>query len=858
MTPCGRAYARSWHPMRYIQGMDTARAHVIVAVFCCLLQSPTARAAPEAFEVGADRAGELPRGKEADGIVGDFVLRNDRVEAVVSGNLPRRRANMSTFYGPDGTTPGCLYDLTLRGANNDQLTIFSPSGQQGSVSHVRIVKDGAADGEAVVETVVTAASKKGIYKRHEYRLRDGWQGVLVVTTLRNETAAPLRVTPPDKWTNFARYSTWGDVRWADAVDPADKAGYAFAWVERDGMTAPPDEVNLQPGQELTFARFVAVGRSPLEAVGVVAAFRGEGGTVTGSVKQEDGSPVATAGLWLKPADGKPLAAYPDDKGEFSFAARPGSYEFELADVGRDAQPVKVEVKPGETARLDLTVKPAAAIEFDVKDAAGKSIPCKAQFIGVNGTPSPDLGPPNRAHGCRDQYHSATGAFRVQVPPGAYRVVVTHGPEFGHLAQEVVVRPGETHRVAGTLARLVDTTGWISADFHNHSTPSGDNTCGTPDRIINLAAEQVEFAPTTEHNRLYDWRPTIEALGLAAELNTVPGMELTGGGEHLNGFPFKPDPTLQDGGAPEWVNDPRINALVLREFQGVEPDRWVQLNHPTVVADFFDRNGDGKPDGGYLHLGRLIDGLETQNFGGDGILSPVPWGVYKQGDREQVYPHAEGVWLRMLNRGDHVWGVAVSDAHSVHGNGVGGWRTYVRSPTDDPAKVDWRDVTRRARAGQMVLSNGPFLEVATAPDGAIAGGVARAAGGSIDLRVRVQCADWLDVDRVQVLVNGAARPDLNFTRAGHADWFAKDVVRFDRTIPVPLAEDAHLIVVAYGGSSTLAVGFGSSDQASMHPCAYNNPIFVDVDGGGFKANGDMLGFPPAAKPSVGDVKKMLAR
>ena len=835
----------------------------VVALFLGLhLISPDALAAPEAFEVGADRAAELPRGKEADGIVGDFVLRNDRVEAVVSGNLPRRRANMSTFYGPDGVTPGCLYDLTLRGANNDQLTIFCPSGQQGTVSYVRVLKDGA-DGEAVVETVVTAASKRGVYKRHEYRLRDGWQGVLVVTTLRNETAGPLRVTPPDKWTNFARYSQAGDVRWADAVDPADKAGYAFAWVERDGMKPPPDEVNLEAGKDLTFARFVAVGRSPAEAMGVIATIRGDGevGTVAGSIKQDDGSPVVTAALWLK-TDGKPVPAYPDDKGEFNFALRPGTYEMELTDVGRDSQPVKVEVKAGAgaAARLDLAMKPAAAIEFDVKDAAGKSIPCKAQFVGVDGTPSPDLGPPNRARGCRDQYHAEKGAFRVQVPPGKYRVVVTRGPEHNHHAQAVTVKPGETSRVAATLRRVVDTTGWISADFHNHSTPSGDNTCGTPDRIINLAAEHVEFAPTTEHNRLFDWRPTIEALGLSAELNTVAGMELTGPGEHLNAFPFKPDPNLQDGGAPEWTNDPRVNALVLREFQGVEPDRWVHLNHPTIVADFFDRNGDGRADGGFVHLGRLLDGLETQNFVGGDILKPVPYTIRKQGDKEQVYPVTEFVWLQMLNRGDHVWGIAVADAHSVHGNGAGGWRTYVKSATDAPAEVDWRDVARRAKAGQMVLTNGPFLEVATAPDGAIAGGVARAPSGTIDLKVRVQCTDWIDVDRVQVLVNGAARSDLNFTRATHADWFAKptEAVRFDRTIPVPLAEDAHLIVVAYGGSSTLATGFGSSDQAAMHPCAYNNPIFVDLDGDGFRPNGDTLGFPPGAKPSVEDVKRMLAR
>src|SRR5688500_12054233 len=105
----------------------------------CWLIGATAHAAPRAMEITDEQKTLLPRGKEADGIVGDYLLRNDLVEAVISANLPLRRANMSTFYGAGGMTPGCLYDLTLRGTNNDQITIFSPASQQGRVSWVRIV-----------------------------------------------------------------------------------------------------------------------------------------------------------------------------------------------------------------------------------------------------------------------------------------------------------------------------------------------------------------------------------------------------------------------------------------------------------------------------------------------------------------------------------------------------------------------------------------------------------------------------------------------------------------------------------------------------------------------------------------------
>jgi hypothetical protein len=123
-----------------------------------LLLSCASAWSAEVFEAALGREKDLPGGKEADGIRGDFVLRSDKVEAVISQNAPLRRANMSTFYGEDGVSPGCLYDLTLRGAANDQLVIYGPCGH-GQVSYVRSANVKEA-GSAAVESVTTAAKKK--------------------------------------------------------------------------------------------------------------------------------------------------------------------------------------------------------------------------------------------------------------------------------------------------------------------------------------------------------------------------------------------------------------------------------------------------------------------------------------------------------------------------------------------------------------------------------------------------------------------------------------------------------------------------------------------------------------------------
>jgi hypothetical protein len=818
--------------------------------------SSGALGATQAFEVAPEQTDELPRGREADGITGDFILRNDRVVAVISGNLPLRRANMSTFYGPDGITPGCLYDLTLREAENDQITVFAPAGQRGPVSWVRVLKDGA-DGEAVIETVVTAASNRGIFRRHEYRLRDGWQGVEITTTLRNESPRAQKIGTEDRWTAFIRTGQALGITWADAVNPDDKAGYAFGLIESDPPMKPGEPVELKPGETLRFTRFLAVGRSPAEAFGLVAARRARPGTVAGRLVDRTGAPVSTGDVLIR-AEGQTnvlCVAHPDANGHVQFALPEGAYEFEITDLGRAPVKRAAIVKADQTVSLDATLEVASAIEFDIRDEGGRSLPCKAQFRGIGGTPTPWLGPAQRAHGCLDQYHSETGQFRVALPPGQYAVIVTRGIEYSHCSNTVVLRPEQTVRVSGVLRRLVDTTGWISADYHNHSTISGDNVCGTDDRVINLAAEHIEFAPTTEHNRLYDWRPHIEKLGLTNFVQTVCGLELTGSGPHLNAFPFRVMPFTQDNGAPVWHPDPRISAITLRDWQGAEPDRWVQINHPDMVHNFIDRDGDGRFDGGFQGLAPLIDGIETQNSDACEILAGRPFRIVRDAQGERVAYLREFIWLQMLNRGHRYAAVAVNDAHYVHGGGVGGWRMYLPSRSDNPGEIDWRENVRHAKAGRIVLTTGPFLQVQT-EDGTLPGGTTRARG-EVKLRIRVQCTDWLDIDRVQVLVNGRQLPELNFTRQTHPDWFGNGVVKFERTIPVKLNRDAHLIVVAIGEHHDLSIGYGTSRQARMRPCAYNNPIFVDVDGNGFTPNGDTLGFElPVKNLSVADVRRLL--
>ena len=828
----------------------------------CILSFSLISSAQEAFEIGPKDTDKLPGGKEADGIIGDFVLRNDVVEALISSDRTLRRANMSTFYGAGGITPGCLFDLTLRGKNNDQLTIFGPHGQRGDVSHVRITEAGKT-GTGIIQTVVSAASNNGLEKRHEYRIDSVMQGILITTTYHNRSGQDRKGSIDDYVKPVGRGGKFNNIRWIDAVDPADKCGYAIGWLEGDGgrgskLIPAPRTVTLKPDEKKSYTRYLAVGHSPAEAVGEVLSYSLVAGTgmLRGNITGK-GQPAPDAMALIKQGE-QSMPAYPDEQGKFSVHLPPNNYEITITDRGRKTYEGMVTVKNDvNPTRVEAELGLLSGVQFAITNEAGNSIPCKVQFIGIKDTKTPNLGPQNRAHGCVDQWHSERGEFFVALDPGNYKVIVTRGIEHSHLEQTLEVKTGKSVTLKGTLKRLVKTPGWVSTDFHNHSTPSGDNQCGTDDRIISLVAEHIEFAPATEHNRIYDWAPHIKKLGLTGEISTVVGLELTGGGpgSHYNCFPLLPKPFTQDNGAPVHASDPRLNAITLRNWGGKRADRWLHINHPDMIEKFIDRNADGRPDGGYTGLENLIDGVETANYSPGRILDNAPYYIRRSGGREQLRQNWEFIWLQLLNRGHQYWGVAVSDAHSVYGNGVGGWRTYVKSSTDDPSKINWKEISRNAKAGKMILSTGPYLEVST-QDGATAGSLTRL-NEEVELHVRVQCTDWMDIDRVQVLINGRQYPELNFTRTTHSDLFDKSVVKFDQKLRFPLSEDSHLIVVAYGENHDLKKGFGTSPQSNNKPCAYNNPIFIDIDGNGFKPNGDNLGWAlPVKGTTLETIKKRL--
>ncbi len=376
----------------------------------------------------------------------------------------------------------------------------------------------------------------------------------------------------------------------------------------------------------------------------------------------------------------------DDKGQLSIELPPGDYRCRIAALGRSEQTFEMKTSADQNA-WTFELPRAGYFEGIITDESGGGVPCKVAFYG-QGVPDPNFGPDSAIHGVRNLWYTHDGRLRVELLPGRYEIVISRGPEYDAIIESIDVAAGETARLNATLRRSVDTTGWLAADLHSHSTPSGDNTASQRGRVLNLLAEHLEFIPCTEHQRLSSYEPHLEHFGAARRVLTCVGMELTGSPlpiNHQNAFPLTLRERTQDGGAPQIDVHPELQIERLAMWDDAS-DKVVQINHPNIAQMIGDRDLDGKPDAGFRKMFYYADVIEVHPP--QMIFEDLTVG--EGGPRERG--NAIVNWMQLLNLGYRIPGVVNTDAHwNFHGSG---WlRNYVRSSTDDPADAAYGNLPR---------------------------------------------------------------------------------------------------------------------------------------------------------------------
>jgi len=467
-------------------------------------------------------------------------------------------------------------------------------------------------------------------------------------------------------------------------------------------------------------------------------------------------------------------------------------------------------------------QPHGVLSFEIRDPSGKLIPGRLTFVRGEEL-KPSLFPNVTADEDelavrRNVIYTLSGEASVTVPVGSYTVYASRGLEWSLDKAELTIEEGKSLSWTATLEHEVDTSGWVSGDFHLHTlTYSGHGDSQMKERIISIVGEGLEFAVATDHNHNTDYDPTITELGAGNQLRAVVGNEVSTGIGHFNAFPLDPARPIPE---------PRIgNANELFKIIRQEPNAFgitpvIQLNHPRWSdINYFGQTGLDPVTG--------VSQLETYSADFDTLEifnENEGWGYFAAG----AAPYATGSnnhsvlrdWFNLLNRGFLYAAVGNSDSHTVHEDFAAYPRNFMPSSTDDPAKIDPVEIAGRLRARQVFTTCGPFVEFSVG--GTAMGGQVTATGGVVDIGIRVQAASWIDVDVVKIVVNGDVVDTIDVPQTS-------DTVRLDVTHSVRMTEDGWISLLVEGDKSLSPI---LPDQGRpILPFAVINPVWVDADGDG---------------------------
>jgi hypothetical protein len=172
----------------------------------------------------------------------------------------------------------------------------------------------------------------------------------------------------------------------------------------------------------------------------------------------------------------------------------------------------------------------------------------------------------------------------------------------------------------------------------------------------------------------------------------------------------------------------------------------------------------------------------------------------------------------LNHGYKRFATGSTDNHNASGGDMGYPRTYVRMSTDEPRRADMDDLRSAVKAGRMIVSCGPFVEMKIGD--AEIGDTFAVRGTSIAVETRVEAPSWMDVDAIDVILNGEVVQTLTVQESS-------DPVRFRESITVPVdsGRDGWLILRVRGDRDH---GIWARNRPSF---AFTNPIFLDGNADG---------------------------
>ena len=172
-------------------------------------------------------------------------------------------------------------------------------------------------------------------------------------------------------------------------------------------------------------------------------------------------------------------------------------------------------------------KPFATLKYSVTDSNGNPIPARITLTDELMTPmklftNPDADP--KALAIRNHaFYTLHGEGEITVPASTWDIMASHGIEWSIDTTTMTFEKGKKYEWHATLVHEVDTTDWVSGDFHLHTlTHSGHGDSNMNERIISIVGEGLEFAVATDHNHNTDYQPIIDDLEAHEHLTAIVG------------------------------------------------------------------------------------------------------------------------------------------------------------------------------------------------------------------------------------------------------------------------------------------------------------------------------------------------
>jgi hypothetical protein len=608
-------------------------------------------------------------------------------------------------------------------------------------------------------------------------------------------------------------------------------------------------------------------------------------TARGQVTDDAGAPVE--GVLVTAIDALDRAmnqTRTDQDGRYAMTVPAGIYSMRArldGRVSREDKPLTLGVN--EEGNADLVLKTPGTINVQVTTPDGEPTPARVTVICEQ--TCPDMPTSQERDVTLDSLPASVsrvvsigvdGQASIELPAGAYQIVVSRGMEWsiwptsapddgGHAVE---LDEGDSVDIDAEIARVVDTSGAVSADFHVHGVTSPDSIVRKHNRVLNFMGEGVDVLISTDHDFISDYAPEIERQGAGDQIVSVVGEEITTPHVgHFNAFPMVREPAHRRGGALDWARGEDFDMTPSEIFAWVDQQdgdptnaQVKQINHPgstippleadvlrgiTLTDPGKKRMDPNQPGASGEDTGLWSDDFTAIEMMNGNSMGRV-WTVMRW-------------WLSMVSRGFSPAATAVTDTHKLYSDLGGTPRSFVfvGDDYDTPASFDAQALAAASNEGRLLGTNGPFFRVElenSTGETATLGDTLSSTDGEVTARITIDVPEWIEVDTIDIYSNlpaseivtapGEQNEEPIAPTSTHAiEWDASELVEaaagdathrhWTKTVDVELTidTDAYVVVVVRGAGADANM-WPVVPSRSVKPFAFSNPVYVDADGGGY--------------------------